>query len=332
MREEILQRNHDGHLGVTKCLERANSSVWWPGISKDIKERVSRCDFCQVNRPSQRREPLRPTPLPERPWQKVAVDALELEGKKYIVVVDYYSHYLEIAYVSDLTCRTVIAKLKNIFARWGIPEILISDNGPPFFPEEFRSFSSQYGFAHVTSSPHYPQANGEAESAVKIAKRILKQKDPFLASMAYGATPIPATGVSPSQLIMGRQIRTTVPTLSRNLLPAWPDSSTVREADKKMKGRYSNAYNRKHGVRSLSGLKPGQTVRVKHDGQNQWSPVGIVSGYGSTPRSYIVGTSDGKTLQRNRRHLQAIPEADAENNSVPETKELTGRAIDQSYF
>ena len=96
--------------------------------------------------------------------------------------------------------------------------------------------------------------------------------------MAYRATPIPATGVSPSQLIMGRQIRTTVPTLSRNLLPAWPDSSTVREADKKMKGRYSNVYNRKHGVRSLSGLKPGQTVRVKHDGQNQWSPVGVVSG------------------------------------------------------
>lgn len=67
MREEIVLKIHDGHFWVTKCLERANSPVWWPGISKDIKKRVYRRDFCQINRPSQRREPLMPSPLPERP-------------------------------------------------------------------------------------------------------------------------------------------------------------------------------------------------------------------------------------------------------------------------
>ena len=132
---------------------------------------------------------------------------------------------------------------------------MISDNGPPFFSEEFRSFSIKFGFDHVTSSRYYPQAKGEAESGVKIAKRILKQDDPFIAPMAYRATPIAATGVSPSQLIMGRQIRTTVPMLTSNLLPTWPDISNVREADKKMKERYSSAYNRKHGARSLSFMR-----------------------------------------------------------------------------
>ena len=171
-----------------------------------------------------------------------------------MVLVDYFSRYPKIVYVPDLTSRTVISKLKSIFARWGIPKTLISDNGPPFFSEEFRSFSTKFGFDHVTSSPYYPQANGEAESGVKIAKRILKQDDPFIALMAYRATPIAATGVSPSQLIMGRQIRTTVPMLTSNLLPTWPDLSTVREADKKMKERYS-AYNRKHGARYLSFMR-----------------------------------------------------------------------------
>ena len=157
-----------------------------------------------------------------------------------------------------------------VHVRWGVPEILISDNGPPFFSEDFRSFSVQYGFLHVSTSPHYPQANGKRKvHAVKIAKRILKQTDPFLALMVYRATPIPATGVSPSQLIMGRQIRTTIPTLSRNLLPAWPDLSTVHEVDKKAKERYSHVYNNRHGVKSLSDLEPSQTVRVKNDNQKK---------------------------------------------------------------
>ena len=180
--------------------------------------------------------------------------------------------------------------------------------------------------------------------AVKIAKRILKQTDPFLALMVYRATPIPATGVSPSQLIMGRQIRTTIPTLSRNLLPAWPYLSTVREVDKKAKERYSHAYNKRHGVKSLSDLEPGQTVRVKNDNQKKWSPVGVVSGYGSTPRSYIVETSEGKKMRRNRRHLQAVPKAVADDileddilqaipeavpEINPETSELSRRVADR---
>lgn len=95
-----------------------------------VKEKVSQCE-------------LKPSPLPERPWQKVGVDAFESEGKKYVVVIDYFSRCLEIVYVSDLTTSTVVIKLKEMFARWGIPEIFISDNGPPFFSEEIKSFSNQ---------------------------------------------------------------------------------------------------------------------------------------------------------------------------------------------
>ena len=67
MREEMLERIHTGHQGITKCRARANLSVWWPGISKEIKEKVESCHFCQENQAAQRKEPLIPTVLPDRP-------------------------------------------------------------------------------------------------------------------------------------------------------------------------------------------------------------------------------------------------------------------------
>ena len=80
MREEILERIHTGHQGITKCRARANLSVWWPGISKEIKEKVESRHFCQENQAAQRKEPLMPTVLPDRPWQKVSTDLFELAG------------------------------------------------------------------------------------------------------------------------------------------------------------------------------------------------------------------------------------------------------------
>ena len=134
-----------------------------------------------------------------------------------------------------MTSRRVIGKLKGMFARFGIPEKLCTDNARQFTSVEFKAFAEKYGFVHVTSSPHYPQSNGEAERAVQTAKKILKQEDPFLALLAYTATPIASTGCSQSQLLMGRHLRTTVPTIASNLVPEWPDLRSVEEKDRKSK-------------------------------------------------------------------------------------------------
>lgn len=305
MRMEILERIHDGHQGIVKCRERAQCSVWWPGISKNIQERVSTCNVCQEIKPTQKREPLLCTPLPSRPWEKVAADICHFNNKNFLVVVDYFSRYIEIAHLNNMSTETTIASLKNIFARWGCPVELITDNGPQFTGTVFAHFAKAFDFRHTTTSPHYAQANGEAERAVQTAKWILRQADPALALLSYRATPLQATGASPSQLMLGRQIRSTLPTLEANLQPAWPDFQKVRQQDDLAKLRYSHAYDSRYKARPLPELQPGTRVLVKLDNERGWTKSASVVRKHHTPRSYIVQTENGE-LRRNRHHLRPI--------------------------
>ncbi|XP_033728239.1 uncharacterized protein K02A2.6-like [Pecten maximus] len=304
-RAQVLETIHEGHQGITKSRERAAISVWWPGINKDIKEKIENCQFCQTHKPSQRKEPLITNPLPGRPWEKVSADLCDFENKTYLVVMDYFSRYLEIAYLPSTSSANVIGKLKNMFAHWGVPMEFVSDNGPQFASKEFSEFAASYNFQQTFSSPHYPQSNGEAESAVKIAKRILKQDDIFKALMAYRSTPVASTGVSPCQLIMGRQIRTTLPVVEKILNPRWPNLDKVRDHDKAYKEQYAYSYNQHHAVKELPELSPGEEVRIKLDNQKSWSTMGRVEHANPERRSYIVATPNGR-YRRNRRHLQIV--------------------------
>ena len=108
------------------------------------------------------REPLKSSPLPEGPWNRIGIDLLLFKGKAFLVAMDYYSRYLEIMYLSGGTSSLVIAKLKSMFARWGIPQDVVSDNGPQSSSESFVRFVRSYGFKYTTSSPYYPQSNGLA--------------------------------------------------------------------------------------------------------------------------------------------------------------------------
>ena len=87
---------------------------------------------------------------------------MSCKGNSFLVVCDYFSRYIEIAYLESIKSEIVIEKLKNIFARRDVPDELISDNGGQFASEAFRKFASTYGFYQFFSSPHYPQANGAA--------------------------------------------------------------------------------------------------------------------------------------------------------------------------
>ena len=111
----------------------------------------------------------------------------------YLLVVDYYSRFIEIAKLSSGTSSSeVVRYLKSIMTRHGIPAELVSDNGPRFSAETFTDFTKEYGITHKTSSPRHPQGNGEAERVVKTIKSILnKSDDPYLGLLAYRITALP---------------------------------------------------------------------------------------------------------------------------------------------
>ena len=96
LRSEMLTRLHESHMGYNKCIANAAKCIWWPGITSDIKHMVKNCEQCVQNQPAQRSEPLRPTALPSRPWEKIGADLFELDSKMYLVVIDYYSRWIEI--------------------------------------------------------------------------------------------------------------------------------------------------------------------------------------------------------------------------------------------
>ncbi|XP_051905587.1 uncharacterized protein K02A2.6-like [Hippocampus zosterae] len=296
MRNDVLAKLHEGHQGVVKCRQRAQRSVWWPGLSQQLNELVLNCRTCCKERRN-RREPMIPSAYPGRPWEKLGADLFVLGGKTYLLVVDYMSRYVEIASLASSKSDEVIRHLKSIYARHGIPDRLVSDGGPQFSGTGFRAFAESYGFRHITSSPRYPQGNAEAERAVQTVKGLLKKADdPYLALLAYRATPL-ENGYSPAQLLMGRRLRTTVPVLPALLDPAVPDRDAVVRSEREKRTKDAQRYNMRHRAQNLVRLDPGQDVWIKDQGAE-----GAIIERHASPRSYLVEGPHG-TIRRNRRHL-----------------------------
>ena len=186
LHHDMLDQLHTGHQGITKCRRRAQQSVWWPGLSKQLENLVTNCAECCKNG-SQNAEPLIPTSFPKLPWQKVGSDLFMWKNSHYFLIIDYFSRYIEIAKLNSESASCVIKHMKSIFARHGILQEVVSDNGPQYSSREFSKFAEEYGFVHSTSSPKYPQSNGEAERGVQTVKSLLKkadQDDPYLALLA----------------------------------------------------------------------------------------------------------------------------------------------------
>ena len=202
LRRETMLKIHEGHQGMERCRSRLRTSVWWPGAASQIQQFVENCrEYAEETH--QRREPLLPTPLPDYPWQMVATDLFELKGDHHLLAVDYFSRYPEVYKLLSTMSNAIIAVLKSIFARHRILEILRSDNGPQYASKEFSEFAKSYRFNHLTSSPRFPQSNGQVERMVqtKIAETFSR---PSSGTVIQGHTNA-VVWIEPIRIVYGKE-------------------------------------------------------------------------------------------------------------------------------
>ena len=173
LRARMLARTHSSHQGAEACVRRARDVIFWPGMTAEIKEMANQCSTCNEFRDKQQKEPLMTYDIPSRPWKMVAQDLFTSNKKDYLITVDYYSDYWEVDELADTTSQSVIECTKKHFARYGIADVVVTDNGPQFCSQEYENFAKEWKFKHPTSSPYHSQSNGKAESAVKIAKKLM---------------------------------------------------------------------------------------------------------------------------------------------------------------
>ena len=303
-RGKMLEIIHESHLGIEKCKSRARSVIYWPGMSKDIENMVSKCSTCAKFRRANQKQPMIPHPVPDRAWQKIGTDIFQYNNKDYLLMVDYYSKYPEIGLLKDKTANSVINQMKSTFARHGIPDEVFADN-VPFASQRFRQFSNEWGFKVTTSSPTYAQSNGMSERAIQTVKNLLKKaeedkRDPYIALLEYRNTPVTGMTYSPSQLLMSRMLKSKLPTARELLRPKIATKAKIQLANRQENQR--KYYNRR--TANLPNIKENDQVRIRHD--NVWKPA-IVTEKHESPRSFIVTTPEGQSYRRNRQHLLETP-------------------------
>ena len=174
LRKQMIAKAHKSHLGINACIRRAKDVIYWPGMAGEITDAVKTCSTCCEFMDKQQMEPLMTHKIPHLPWSKVGQDLFYLYGNDYLVTVNYFSDYFEIDTLDYTSAESVINAAKDHFARHGIAD-MVTDNGPQYTSQKFENFKTVWGFKHTTSSPYHSQSNGKAESAVKIAKKLIKK-------------------------------------------------------------------------------------------------------------------------------------------------------------
>ena len=221
LRPDVLALLHDMHPGMGRMKSLARGYVWWPDLDKNIESMVAQCNVCQALHRDIPHDPFVPWTWASRRWQRIFVDFAHYDGTDILVLIDHHSRWPEARVVRSLGAADVCEVLRSIFAAYGLPEELVSDNGSPFASREFAEFLRLNQIRHLTSPVCHPPSNGMVEKSVGTVKKSLEKQcmdgrtahrslqhkiDAWLFHQRN--TPHSATKASPAELFLGRKPRT----------------------------------------------------------------------------------------------------------------------------
>ena len=209
------------------------------------------------------------SPLPKAPWSEVSMDFAELPNSEYLLIItDDYSRYPVVETAKSTSANTVIPIVDKVFSEFGIPDVVKTDNGPPFNSGAFQFFAQTLGFQHRKVTPRWPRANGEVERFVRTVKKVIKTANVERKSWKqkmyrflrnFRATPHTTTRVPPATALFGRAMKTKLPEFNEG-----QEESTLATNDRNAKMKMKNYADAKTYVRP-STIKKGDTVFVRRD-------------------------------------------------------------------
>lgn len=326
LREKVVQMAHSGHQGSTGIKALLRSKVWFPGMDKLVEQVVKRCKPCQMTS-----IPDSPNPIirriPTQPWQDLAMDFKEglPSGKSLLVVVCYTSRFIQVEAMRPATSQRVISALLRMFSLFGVPRSITADNGPQFRSSELKQFCTSYGIHLNLSTPYWPEQNGAVERQMRNIGRRIKistiqgtdwENDLLTYLLMYHATPQETTGVSPSKMMLGRELQTTVPSINKcNSL----ELEQMRDRDMILKEKHKTRADERRHV-AYHKLREGDTVIIRNIQMGSLQPTftaeefKIIEVQGS--KITVRSKESGRTYVRNSAHLKKLQTEEGDRAGV----------------
>ena len=271
LQQKVINIAHEGHHGIVKTKQLLREKFWFPQMNNMVENTLAQCIPCLASTPSNNTEPLKMTKLPSKPWSHVSADFYGPlpTGEYVLVLMDDHSRFPIAEVITSTSAKAVIPKLDNVFATFGIPDELKTDNGPPFQSYEFAQLADYLGFHHRRITPLWPRANGEAEQFMKPLGKAIKtahlenlnwKQELYKFLRNYQATQHITTGIPPAQAqaMFGRNTKTKLPEYK----PKPKQELDIHKQDEENKLKMKNYSDSKKNVKD-SELKEGDCVLVK---------------------------------------------------------------------